>query len=154
MTFTEVNQVSQGLAPVDINGGAVASDWFSMANYDHLTIFVYIGVHGGASTITVANASDNAGTGTADIAFNYRLTATTLVDDFGALTAAAAAGVATDGATTDIIYAVEIDSSELTDGMDFVQLKMSDPAAGTLVSIHAVGSRGKIKAATGQTLQS
>lgn len=154
MTFTQENQVSRAFGPIDINGGAITSDWLSMANYSHLTFLVSIATHGAASTITVANATNNAGGSTADIAFNYRLTATTLVDDFGDVTAVAAAGVATDGATTDIMYAIEIDARELTDGMDFVQVKMSNPGAAMVTSIVGIGSRGKIKQNTGISLQS
>lgn len=152
--FSMENQIAQAKAPVDINGAGIASDWLSMANYDRLTFIISIGTHGAASTITVANASDNAGTGTADIAFRYRKTATTLVDDWGAVTSVAATGVATDGATVSIMYVVEIDSQELTDGMDFVQLKMSDPSAAMVVGVIGIGSRGKIKQATPVSLQS
>jgi len=154
MIFTHENQVSQGLVPADINGGAVSTDWISAAEYGHICFLIYIGTHGGASTITVANASTNTGTGTADIAFRYRKTATTLVDDWGDVTAAAAAGVATDGSTVSQMYAIEINPSELTDGMDFVQVKMSDPSAAMVVGIAAIGSRGKIKQNTSNTLQS
>ncbi|MDH5664756.1 MAG: hypothetical protein OEY10_00460 [Nitrosopumilus sp.] len=152
--FSQENQITQAAAPVDINTAGVASDWLSMANYDRITFIISIGTHGGASTITVANASTNTGTGTADIAFRYRKTATTLVDDWGALTAVAATGVATDGATTNIMYLVEVDSQELTDGMDFVQVKMSDPGVATVVGVIGIGSRGKIKQATPISLQS
>jgi len=154
MTFTQQNQVAQALVSADINGAGASSDWVSLENYEHVTFLVHLHTHGGASTVTVANATSNAGAGTVDIAFNYRVTATTAVDDFGDVTAATAAGFATDGATVNQVVAIEIDASELTDGMSFVQFKLSDPAAAMVVSAIAVGSRGKSQQNAGISLQS
>lgn len=154
MTFTQEHHVAQGLSPQELNGGAKTSDWVSMANHDHVTALVYIGAHGAATTITVNQASDNAGAGSAAMAFSYRKTATTLVDDWGSVTAVSASGVATSGSVVGQIYAVEIDSAELSSGNDFVSISLSNPGASVIASVMFIASRGKIKQNTPVSVQS
>jgi len=152
--FTEEAQVSQGLSPQELNGGAKTSDWIGVGNYDHVTAFVYIGAHGAATTLTVNEASDNAGTGPTTMAFKYRKTATTLVDDWGAVISVAATGVATSGSVAGQIYAIEIDSSDLLAGNDFVQIGLSNPGASVIASVMFVGSHGRVKQEVPVSLQS
>lgn len=144
--FTQRNQRAVCFFAADINGTGIAtgsSKWISVKNYSHITFFVDITTHGAASTITVNKATTSAGAGSTAIAFNYRLTATTDTDDFGALTAATVSGVATDGSTVKLQYAVEVDCNELGDTYDFVQLVMSNPGAAYVVGVSAIGSEAR-----------
>ncbi len=125
------------LNPVDINGSAQVSDYFSMALYAHCSILLTLGVTGAASTVTVEESDDNAGSDENAIAFAYYAEETAGGDTLGARTAATATGFAT--STNDgIIYVIEIDADQLTDGYPYLVLKMSDPAAATLASAVAV----------------
>lgn len=125
------------IPPVDINGGAVESDYFSMKESAHVSIILTLGVTGAASTVTLFNSDDAAGTSEAAIAFNYYAEEAAAGDTLGDRTAATAAGFAT--STNDsITYVIEVDACELTDGFPYLVLKMSDPEAATLVSAVAI----------------
>lgn len=125
------------LAPIDINGSARVSDYFSMALYAHCSILLTLGVTGAASTVTIEESDDNAGNDENAIAFSYYAEETAGGDTLGDRTAATAAGFAT--STNDgIIYVIEIDADQLTDGYPYLVLKMSDPTSATLASAVAV----------------
>lgn len=125
------------LAPVDINGGAVTGDVFSMEGYSHVDIIIQLGVTGAASTVTVKECDDFTPTNSTAIAFSYFAEATGSGDTLSALTAATSAGFAT-GTGDSIMYVISIDAAQLSDGYPCLQLNMSDPSAGTLVSAVAV----------------
>lgn len=144
--FTQRNQRAICFAAGDINGTGIttaASKWIGVKNYSHLAFFLDIATHGAASTITVNKATTNAGAGSTPIAFNYRKTATADTDDFGALTAVASSGVATDGATLKQQYVVEVDCNELGDTYDFVQVIASNPGAAMVVALSCIGSESR-----------
>lgn len=126
------------LAPIDINGSARTSDYFSMAKYQSVTIYVTLGVTGAASTITVEESDDKDGSSTTAIAFRYRTEDTAAGDTFDAgYTTATTSGFAT--STNDgIMYAIKIDAAELSDGFPYLVVKMSDPSSATLAGILAV----------------
>ena len=78
------------LAPVDINGGAVSSDVFSMENYAHVDIIIQLGVTGAASTVTVEECDDFTPTTcafstAADVAYQFvaPATRTYIIDTVG-----------------------------------------------------------------------
>jgi len=137
ITVAEECHVVNILPPVDINGGAVESDYWSMELYQHASIILTLGVTGAATTFTVFQSDDLDGTDEAAIAFDYYAETTAAGDTLGARTAATTAGIA--AATTDgITYVIEIDASELTDGYPCLVLKLSNPAVATLASAVAV----------------
>ncbi len=125
------------LAPVDINGGAVVSDYFSLKGYNHASIILTLGVTGAATTVTLEESDDNSGSSTTAIAFSYYAEETAGGDTLSTRTAASASGFAT-STNNGIIYVLDLDSSNLTDGYPYLVLKMTDPTVATFASAVAV----------------
>lgn len=140
--IAEQGHVVNIIPPVDINGGAKVSDYFSMANYGHVDIILTAGVTGAASTVTVEESTTSTGGSTTAIAFSYYAETTNADDTLSTRTAATASGFAT-STNDNITYVISIDASQLTDGYPYLVLKMSDPGVSTIVSAVAVlsGSR-------------
>ena len=140
--IAEESHIVNIIAPVDINGGVVNSDVFSMRDAAKVSIVLTLGVTGAASTVTVEECDDFVPTNTTAIAFSVYKEETAAGDTLGVKVAVAAAGFAT--STNDgIIYVIEIDAAELTDGRPNLRIVMSDPSAATLASAVAIlsGSR-------------
>ena len=125
------------LPPVDINGGAVDSDYFSLKDYARAQILITLGVTGAATTITVEENTDNSGTGATAIPFAYYAEETDAGDTLGDRTAATTSGFA--ASTNDnIMYLIDITAEELSDGSPWLNIHLTDPSAATLVSAVAV----------------
>lgn len=125
------------IAPIDINGAGASSDVFSLENYSHASIILTLGVTGAASTVTLKECDDFTPTNSTAIAFSYYAETTAGGDTLGAKTAATTSGFAT--STNDgVIYVIEVDAADLSDGYPALQLVMTDPSAATLVSAVAV----------------
>ena len=141
-TVAEQMHVVNILPPVDINGGAVESDYFSLKLYPHASIILTLGVSGAASTITLFESDDNAGSNETAIGFDYYAETTAAGDTLGARTTVANTGFAT-STNNSITYVIEVDAAELTDGYPYLVLKLSNPGVATLASAVAVlsGSR-------------
>ena len=137
INISEECHIVNAVAPIDINGAGASSDVFSMEGYSHASIIVTLGVTGAATTLTLEECDDFTPTNATAIAFNYYAEATAGGDTLGALTAATSAGIAC-GTTDGIIYVIEIDASELTDGYPCLQVELSDPSAATLASVVAI----------------
>jgi len=136
-TIPENGHVVNILPPVDINGSAQTSDYFSLKSYAHVDIILTLGVTGAASTVTVTENTSNAGAGATAIAFAYHSEETAAGDTLSTRTAATSAGFAT--STNDsITYVISIDASELSDGSPYLALLMSDPTVATLASAVAI----------------
>ncbi len=138
----EQGHVVNIIAPVDINGGVVNSDVFSLGKYARCQILLEFGVTGAAVTFTVEECDDFVPTTTTAIAFSYYAEETASGDTLTTRTAATTAGIA--ASTNDgIMYVIDIVASELTDGRPNLRLVLSDPAAATLASAQAIlsGSR-------------
>ena len=132
----------QIVAPVDLNGGVVNSDVFSMAKHSHVDIKIGLGVTGAATTVTVEECDDFVPTATTAIAYAVYKEETAGGDTLGARVAATSAGFAT-SANDGIFYVISIDASQLTDGRPNLRIVFSDPAAATLANADAIlsGSR-------------
>ena len=122
------------IPPVDLNGGVVNSDVWSMGKYAHASILLTLGVTGAAVTVTLEECDDFVPTNTTAIAFSRYVEETAAGDTLGAKTATAAAGFAT-STNNSIMYAIEIDAAELTDGRPNLRVVLSDPAAATLAAV-------------------
>jgi hypothetical protein len=142
INIAEEGHVVNILPPQDINGGAVTSDYFALKNYAHATIILTLGVTGAASTVTLEESDDNAGSSTTAIGFNYYKEETDSGDTLSTKQTATTSGFAT-STNDNITYLIEVDGAELSDGKPYLVLKMTDPEASTLVSAVAVlsGSR-------------
>ena len=121
--------IALALAPdADRYTGDPQTDWIRC---DYSIMFVLSeGVGGtGTATITISNATDNAGNDTADIAFRYRLMTTAGgLDTWGAFVSIAATGYLTiAGAAKGII--VEVRHDELDDAKPFVAMTLTESVA-------------------------
>ena len=149
-TIAEQMHVVNILPPVDINGGAVESDYWSMELYQHASIILTLGVTGAATTFTVFESDDLSGTDETAIAFDYYAEVTDAGDTLGARTAATTAGIA--ASTNDnVTYVIEIDASELTDAYPCLVLKLSNPGASTMASAVAILSGARYAGAVTPT---
>ncbi len=144
--IAELGHVVNIIPPVDINGGIVNSDVFSLGLYARCQILVTLGVTGAATTITVEECDDFVPTATTAIAFARYSEETAAGDTLGARTATAAAGFAT--STNDsIMYVFDIVASELTDGRPNLRIVCSDPSSATLLSAVAILSGARYQEA-------
>jgi hypothetical protein len=125
------------LPPVDITGG-VTGDRFTLKNYAHATIIVQVGVSAAAWTKIILRECTAATGGTAtDRAFNIYKEETDAGDTLGARTEVAAAGL-TPSANNNIMYVIEIDARELTDGYPWLELALTNGANSVIASAVAV----------------
>lgn len=154
--FLADHHIVNGLYPVaDAFATSMTTDYVNLKNYRKATFLIHTGVATGGTAngvITVLAASDAAGTGAGAVAFKYRKVASsTTVDAWGALTDAAAAGVAMT-AGSNYLYEVEV-TAEDVEGADpgnpFVALKVTedsnDPVVAGVICIlssprHGVGT--------------
>lgn len=133
ITLAEAGHFVNVLPPIDINGGATG-DRFTMKNYSHATIVVQIGVSAAAATKIIVKNCTAAESGTATaIAYNVYKEETAAGDTLGARTAVAAAGL-TPSANDTIMYVIEIDGRELTDGYPWVELSITNASGNSVIA--------------------
>lgn len=144
--LAEGQQIVAMQVPVDAGGGAVASDWVNMANFNHLEIvFVAdIGTTGEDPVITVLQATDNSGTGSKDLDFNtyYTKEGATAISAIGEFTKTTQTGSNTatsgSGGENEQLVVIPIDAMTLDHDNDFthVSVTIADPGvAGKLISL-------------------
>lgn len=128
--LSEEGKPVAGVAPVDVGGAAKTSDYWTMENYNHVSIIVYCGAITNSSTIILYESDDASGTTKTAIAFSYyQITAGVT----GARTANAATGLVT-GTTNGSMWVIEVDADELTDGYPFMTM-ITDTAAANVLTI-------------------
>lgn len=149
--LAEEGHVVNLINPIDINGAGADSDVFSMEGYSHASIVVQLGVTGAASTLTVYECDDFTPTNSTAIAFRYYAEATAGGDTLAAEAAATTSGIST-GTADGIMYVIEIDAADLSDGYPCLQIKLSDPSAATVVSAVAILSGGRFKSPASATV--
>lgn len=127
-------QIAAGFVPVDMAVAANNGDWVSLANFQRCAIVFYkaAGAVGEAPTITVQQATDNAGTGAKALNFTRIVSknnadvqtvgAWTVTDQAAANTYALAAG------NTQAIVVIEITAAmlDVTGGFDFLRATVAD----------------------------
>ena len=126
--------VVNAVPPLDINGTGFTSDRFKLALYSHASFLLQIGANNGASVITVEECDAESGGTTRPIGFKYAKEETALGDTLSALANASSTGISTHASEDNILYLLEIDASELSNGFPYVCVKGSDPSASVLVS--------------------
>jgi len=147
--LTQENFVSVALAPdADVLTGTVTTDVYNLKLYDHITFFLMVGVGAtGTTTITVEEATDNAGAGATAIAFNSRIGADTGVA-LGAVVQTPATGLLTIAGSNKLTV-VEVDAADLSDGSNFVRLKLVEAVDSPVdAAIFAVLSKASYAEAT------
>ena len=130
------------LPPVDITGGKTG-DVFSMEGYAHASIAVLIGASAAAFTaILVKECTSFASAGATAIAFNYYAEETAAGDTLAARAAATTSGI-TPSANDNIMYIIELDASELSDGSYFVEVSVTNGTNSVIAAIvaHLTGTR-------------
>lgn len=137
-TIAEQFHVVNILPPVSITA-ATTSDVWSMKNYSHCSIIVTCGAtNADAGFVTIEECDDFTPTTDTAIGFSYYAETTAAGDTLGARTAAVAATGIDVSANDSIMYVIEIDAAELSDGYPNLILKWSIPGGATLVSAVAI----------------
>jgi hypothetical protein len=137
--IAEQGHVVNVTPPVDVTGGATGQA-FSMANYQHASIFITVGVSAAAFTkILVNQCTDHTGANPVAIPFAIyaQETAGASHDVLGARTQVAAAGY-TPSANDGIFYVIELDANELADGSPYVQVQLTNGTNSVIAAIVAV----------------
>lgn len=129
-SIAERGKAVVGVAPVDIGGAAKTSDYWSMENYQHVSIIVVCGAITNSSTIILYESDDASGSNKTAIAFDvYQITAGVTGDK----SRNAATGLVT-GTTNGSMWVIELDASELTADYPFMTM-VTDTAAANIISI-------------------
>ena len=148
--IAEMGHIVNILPPVDISGGA-AGDIFSMKNYGHATIIVQVGVSAAAFTKIIINeCTDFAASGATAIAYNVYKEETAAGDTLGARTAVTTAGL-TPSANDNIMYVIEIDAADLSDGYEYIQLSLTNGVNSVIASAIAILSGARYGGAESST---
>ena len=142
MRLCEEMKIVPILEPEDHNAG-VDGDSVSMENYAHVTFILIFGELTGDAVLKVFEGA-TAGAKTTAKTFSYRATAIDLKtaggDTLGAETTSAALTL-TAATYEDRMIVVEMDDSELTDGLPWVTVEISSAASEELLAIVAVLSK-------------
>ena len=133
MDFLFDHHVINGIVPkADAFATSGTTDWINLASYGRITFVIHTGnaTGGTANGVITVNASAvAAGSSPTALAFKYRVCASsTTVDTWGALTDAAAAGIAMT-AGDNYIYTVEVladDVEAAAAGKKFVALTVTE----------------------------
>ena len=138
----EQMNIAAGFVPIDMGAGANTGDWVSLANYAKLCIVLFkaVGTAGQDPTLTVLQATDNAGAGSKALTFtNIWTKQDTLLSSVGTWTMVeqAAANTYTDATSAEdqAIWAVDInaDQLDLANGFDHVSCSVADIGAAAQV---------------------
>lgn len=136
----EEGHIVNALAPVDVNGGKNSDVW-SMANYNHATIIISLGVTASGSEIpiTVEECDDFTPSNSTAIGFAYYSETTAGGDTLGARQTATASGFTTSADEPDnTFYVIEVDAAELSDGYPNLRVVCADPGASVIGAITVV----------------
>lgn len=151
LDFLFRNHIVNGIVPkADAFATSGTTDYVTVEDYDSIGFLVHTGnATGGTANgvITVLASAVAAGSSTTALPFKYRACASsTTVDTWGALTDAAATGVAMT-AGDNYMYWVELDTNDIVatvDGKPFVALKVTEDSNDPIdasVSIFLLGRR-------------
>jgi hypothetical protein len=141
--IAEAGHVVNALPPVSLNGGKT-SDYWSMKGHNHVDILILLGAAVAATTITVYQSEDNAGTGEDAIAFKHYDELTASGDVLDRATDATVAGFASSSAgTANTMHVISVDAAELAEDHPYMCVKLSDPSGAQLGAVVAIlsGSR-------------
>jgi len=117
--------------PIDTTGAVVASDWLSMAHYDHVDLHILQGAWaGGTPAVTLDQATAAAGTGTKTLSFVTYYSKTALTGTAWTKTAVTSDTFSLT-AVANILTVIPIDADQLDADNDFtfLQLDIASPGA-------------------------
>ena len=121
------------IKPQGSAGATINSDVVSMKDASHATIILTVGAQAGAASFTVAEGDDFTPSNPAAIAYRLAKEEADSGDTLGALAAVANTGSVI-AATDNTIYVIEVDSEDLSEGFNHIQLKLADLDSTTYVS--------------------
>ena len=132
--FTQNSQIVSGFVPVDMQAGANTGDWVSVENFNNLSIvfFKAAGTAGDDPTLTVTQATDNAGTSSKALNFTriYTKQGTLASVANFTLTTQSAANTYTDATSAEVqaIWVIGFDADDLdvSSGFTHVQASVAD----------------------------
>jgi hypothetical protein len=131
--ISEEGHVVNILPPISLSGGSDTHLYsFSMARYTHASILVSLGAAVGTSTITIKECTSHTGSGAKAIPFNVYKCDIARGDTLSSRVACDSAGFSALGATGNVMYVVELESSQLDDGYPYVALYYTDPSGAQL----------------------
>ena len=142
IVLSEVGHLVNVIPPIDISGG-VTGDRFRLSKYGHASIIVQVGVSAAAFTKIELKECNAASGGTATkIAYSAYKEETDAGDTLGAKVAVDSNGV-TPSANNNIMYVIEVDARQLTDGYEWLEVGLTNGSNSVLASCIAVlsGSR-------------
>lgn len=127
-------QLVSAIVPVDLQTGANNGDWVCMKNYDRLTVIVFkgIGTAGDDPVLTMAQATDVAGTGVKALTFTRIWAKVGTQTGLGTFTLVtqAAASTYTDAVSAEAqaLWMIEIEAGDLdrANGFDCVRFNIPD----------------------------
>ncbi len=145
MRLVENSQIVSGFLPVDMSAAANDGDWFGLENFNHLAVvfFKNAGTAGDDPTLTITQASDNAGTGEKALNFTdiwtKQDTVLTSVATFTHNTQTAA-NTYTDATSAEdaAIWVVEFDAQDLDVANGFTHVQGSVADVGTNAQVGAL----------------
>lgn len=138
----------QLITPHDLNGAAHSSLVCRMKNYRHASILVSIGTAPrAAGVITVESCDDMTPTTHTEIAFKYYKCETAFEaansDVLSAIQTGATTGIVPAAGTPNgVMYVIELDSDQLTEGHIGFRISIADPGAASVISAVAILSGG------------
>ena len=145
MFLTQEAHIVNVIPPVDLSGGPMVGDRFSMKNHDHASILVTVGANAAGASVGVTLKECTLASGGTATARTFKYAAETAVagDTLGALTDATVAGFDLHASNDNITYVIEIGASELSAGYEWLELNIADASSTTLASAVAVLSGGR-----------
>jgi len=132
---SQMGHVVNVLPPVDITGGATTGVVFSMETYSHASVILQFGVTGASCNVTVEECDAFSPSVHPDITFSTFKEETAAGDTLGALVSAATLATSTNNS---IMYVIELDAAQLSEGYPYVRLNWSNPGQATLASAVAI----------------
>ncbi len=142
--IAEEQQTVMADGPVDLAVAGLTGDFVSLSNYNHVAILYSAGVGaaGQDPTITVQQATSNAGAGAKPLTFTelYQKEAVDIqtVGQFTKITQAAAnTYISLTGGESEQVILIEFDAAALDvdNGFDHVQVAVDDPGATTKLAV-------------------
>lgn len=140
--ISEEQQAVPAAAPVDLTTAGIIGDWVSLANFNHAVCRLATGVGTAAQdpTITIQQATDNAGAGAKALDFTdiYQKEAVDIstIGQFTLITQTAANTYQSlTGGESQQLIQIEFDAAALDvdNGFDHIQISVSDPGAASKI---------------------
>jgi hypothetical protein len=157
--LAEMGHVVNILPPVDMTGGK-KTQAFSMANWEHASILLQVGISAAAWTSIILQAGTATAAIGADVAnaaaipFNIYKQETTGADKdvAGARTNKPATGEVAPSANDNIFYVIEVDAAELPAGKPYLQVVLANGANSVIASAAAILSGGRFAGVSSPTV--